>query len=154
MYRTYKITNTVDDKIYYGSTKLTLSDRMVCHNSEARNGNSKMLSNHIRLVGLPTFSIHLIQDGYPNKLEARKAEQQLIDSHPIRTQLLNSMRAYSWNHYYTRDRAKLLSKKKRYYDKKMLDPVFIQNEKERNKIRMREKRAFSREALQLMSIQI
>lgn len=154
MHRTYKITNNADDKVYFGSTKLSLEERMCCHNSEARNGNPKCLSTHMRAIGIENFIISLIQDEIPSKLDARKAEQELIDSHPLPDQLLNRTRAYSWNHYYTKDRAKLLAKKKRYYQKKKLDSEYVEREKERNKLRMREKRAFLRQARELMSIQI
>lgn len=108
----------------------------------------------MRMIGLDKFNITIIQDFIPNKLEARKSEQQLIDNAPNRELLLNATRAYTSNTYYTRDRAKLLAKKKRHYDKKIQDNVWCEKEKERNKIRMREKRAFLRESQILMLIDI
>lgn len=154
MHRTYKIVNSVDSMVYYGSTKLSLAERMGCHCYEARKGNPKRLSEHMRLIGIDQFSIVLVQDGYSSKLEARQGEQACIDAHENKDELLNAMLAYSWNPYCTRDREKLLAKKKRYYDKKMQEPEYVAHHRERNRLRMQKKRAILREVRAIMSIQI
>lgn len=148
MYSTYKITNTVDNMVYYGSTKQPLTgghySRMTGHFSDARNGNPKKISEHIRKLGDDKFNIELIQSGYETVLDARKAEQALLDAHEDKSTLLNATRAYSFNQYYTRDQVKLKAKKKRYYDKKRLDPEWVEKQRLKERQRMANKRAINR----------
>lgn len=152
MYRTYKISNSEDNRIYYGSTKLDLQKRMECHRAEARKGNPKLLSEAMRALGIDKFHIEPIDEAIPDKLHARMAEQKLIDEADP-DQLLNAQRAYTWNPYYTCDRAKLLAKKKRYYYKKLDDQEWVDRQRERGKIKMQKKRAFEREVNTLMMIE-
>ena len=45
IYRIYKITNSIDDKIYIGSTHLKLKKRMDGHRKEARKDNKKIFNS-------------------------------------------------------------------------------------------------------------
>ena len=59
--RIYKITNTIDDKIYVGSTCQVLSKRMVEHRSKALNNSNSTIHTHMRNNNIINFNIVLIE---------------------------------------------------------------------------------------------
>jgi len=61
--RIYKITNTINGKIYVGQTVMTLSKRFGCHvRSSKRTNSSTAIHNAIRKYGSEAFSIELIKE--------------------------------------------------------------------------------------------
>lgn len=140
IYRIYKISNNHDEKVYIGSTRLILRKRMECHRSEAKKGNNKKLSSHMRENGINNFKIELIKEmTVSSKKEARKEEQIEIEKIE-KENLLNILRAYSFNTEKTRDQEKRKKSRRDYYHRKKLDPEWLEKEKNRNKLRMRLKR--------------
>jgi len=72
IYRVYKITNTIDDKIYIGSTKKTLVERFKKHLYDATCNGTIKLYIHMRKLGFEKFNIELVQEeftSYPKYLE-------------------------------------------------------------------------------------
>ena len=74
------------------------------------------------------------------KFQARLFENSCIISNPKEI-CLNHMCAYSYNYSKTRDNEKKKRSRRDYYNRKKLDPIWMENERNRNKIRMRNKRA-------------
>lgn len=143
--RIYKIINDIDDWFYIGSTRLRLSDRMSVHRDCARKGSNKLLSIHMRGIGIEHFKIVLIRELMVNsRKEMRIEEQKEINNCGSDPLLLNTVRAYSHNHDKTRDPIKKRANRKAYYHRKKLDPEWMENERIRNRERMRIKRALLR----------
>jgi group I intron endonuclease len=140
-YKIYKITNSMDSKIYIGSTRIGLGNRMSVHRNDARRGCKKPLSIHMIKNGISNFKIVLIEDcTVSSKKEARKLEQLEIDKHD-KSILLNTIRAYSANHDQTRNITKKRKNRRDFYDRKKKDPVWLKKERDRNRIRMQLKRS-------------
>jgi len=59
-YKVYKIINTIDDKIYIGSTSKTLEERFKQHLYDATRNNTIKLYKHMRYLGFEYFRIELI----------------------------------------------------------------------------------------------
>ena len=59
--RVYKIENTIDDKLYVGSTVDTLSRRMVGHRAAIKKGKEFPLYIHMRANGVENFNIILLE---------------------------------------------------------------------------------------------
>lgn len=152
----YKITNTVDNKVYIGGTKMSLPRRLANHKSDARGGNQKMLSVHMREVGLKNFTISMIsQHDNITKDELRKLEQAEIDKMIANhgpTSLLNVLAAYQSDsgdrvEYYKRYETEMRDEDQKRlnrrvaYRKMMNDPVRAEKERSRNRDRMRIKRS-------------
>lgn len=60
--RIYKIVNDVDNRIYIGSTKNTLRDRMYSHRSASRQNTESKIYRFMREVGEDHFKILLIEE--------------------------------------------------------------------------------------------
>lgn len=143
-YFIYKITNSVDDKVYIGSTKQTLKKRFTGHKGEARGGNLKKVSAHMRNVGIDKFMIEVIKEMNVNsRKEARIEENNEIEK-VEKSKLLNSMRAYTYNNDKTRDQVKKRKNRRDFYHRHMKNEEWKENERKRNRERMRLKREFSR----------
>lgn len=155
MYKVYQLKYN-ENIIYAGSTKQGLKTRLAQHKLCALKGDSKKLAKYIRdndaaahdsTESRALLTIHLYAE-LATKLEAVKLEQELIETlNPI----CNSMAAYRENHEYYRNHGDNLShiKKKesrrRQYQKNKQDPVWLANEREKNKLRMRKKRDLIRQ---------
>lgn len=75
----YKITNSVDNLIYIGSTRTSLERRMSCHKSESKKLNYK-LYQHMRRIGAEKFNIELLEerDCYCREIQLQD-EREFID---------------------------------------------------------------------------
>jgi len=72
VYRVYKITNTLDDKIYIGSTSKTSIERFKEQLYNATCNPTIKLYLHMRKLGFEKFNIELVQEeitSYPKCLE-------------------------------------------------------------------------------------
>jgi len=80
-YLVYKIANDVNDKLYVGSTTLSLVRRWVCHIQEAtltsprRSSGTSPIHQAIRAFGEEHFSIHLLEE-CPDKQKMIAAERR------------------------------------------------------------------------------
>jgi hypothetical protein len=73
--RVYKITNTIDDMIYIGSSKQHMSKRMGQHRTSCRKGVNTPLYQHMRLLGIENFRIcpvEVLQDVDTDELRMRE----------------------------------------------------------------------------------
>ena len=73
--RVYKITNSIDDKLYIGSTTDTLSRRMSNHKMHCKNGCQSQVYKHMREIGVQNFNIVILerfQDVLKEDLKARE----------------------------------------------------------------------------------
>jgi group I intron endonuclease len=78
----YKITNTVNNYVYFGSTKQKLSRRMATHRASFKSGKSNKLYDEMRKIGLEHFKIVWIEDiEYENIYELRRREDDYIKQH-------------------------------------------------------------------------
>lgn len=136
VHKVYKITNSIDDKIYIGSTKARLSHRMATHRS---NNDCIELKTHIKKIGIQHFKIETIRHFKNDKLLARQTEQDEINKIPTEL-LLNSTRAYSHNHNATRNQELVKIKNKRWRDKRKLNIQSHNNDKLKCKKKMRQRR--------------
>jgi group I intron endonuclease len=144
IYSLYKITNSVDDMIYIGSTRLKLTKRFNVHKYYARKNDTRKFSQHMIKVGIDNFKIELIETiTVATTNEARIREQLEIDKCD-KTKLLNTHDSINKNPNRTGSPHKLITRKK-YYQKKKLDLEWCEKEKERNKLKMREKRKLLKE---------
>ena len=144
LYTIYKIINTEDSKVYIGSTKGKqsrdpLKTRFNCHTSGSRRLKTCNLAIHMRLLGIDKFSIHLIKQIICDKRIARIHEQIHIRE-VLPENRLNNLRSYTPNSEKTRDIEKKRKTRRDFYNRKKLDPIWLEKEKERNKLRMRVKR--------------
>lgn len=138
--RIYKITNSQDDKIYIGSTILRLNRRWHVHKRYYKLGDKRKLYEHMRLIGINNFSINLIREIIVTcKKELRQEEQKEIDL-LSKDKLLNSTRAYSYNVNQTRNQEIKRKNRRDFYNRHKQDLIWLEKERERNKLRMRIKR--------------
>jgi group I intron endonuclease len=75
----YKLTNSIDNKIYVGSTIKSLSHRLGSHRTHCRTSKS-LVYDHFRAIGVENVKIELIEH-YPCKsnTELRKRERYWVD---------------------------------------------------------------------------
>ena len=91
--RVYKIINSVDDKIYIGSTFKKLNERLRTHKSDAKKRGSKFYK-FMNEIGFDKFSIQLLEEVYvSNEEELRQIEDNYI-SQQNPDLLLNEKRAF------------------------------------------------------------
>ena len=91
--RVYKLVNSVDDKIYIGSTFQKLNKRLTGHKIDSRRKNS-IINNYIKNIGEDKFEIILIEEVYvSNDEELRQIEDNYIDQQNPDL-LLNTKRAF------------------------------------------------------------
>lgn len=99
--RVYKLTNSLDDMYYYGSTHNTLEERLKQHISFANNGKklSKM-QQHFNKIGWENVSIELVLE-VPIKYdwELRIYESKYICEHLLYIGCLNSKLSYYYRHH-------------------------------------------------------
>lgn len=145
MFRIYSITNSVDNKVYIGSTKQQLRKRMDGHNTDARQNNPKCISVHMRLLGVEHFRINLLMEIKADRIKVRIQEQICIWSIPIE-QRLNTIRAHIPNICWREAEGKRANRRAFYHRHKQ-DPEWIERERTRNRNRMRLKRNMERGAL-------
>jgi group I intron endonuclease len=77
----YKLTNTVDDEIYIGSTSSTLQRRLSTHKANAKVHTQRPIYQHLNKVGMNNVSIELIED-FPcdNKVQLEVREQHWVNT--------------------------------------------------------------------------
>jgi hypothetical protein len=78
--KVYKLVNSVDDKIYVGSTCLTLTKRKACHKTACKTKKFPVYV-HLKEIGFENVDIVLIES-FPctNKMELHKRERHWIDT--------------------------------------------------------------------------
>ena len=152
----YKIYD--DQKIYIGSTKGSIARRKASHHEDFKNLNKTApLFIYWRSVGWDNMKMESIDGDILTKLERRIKEQEYINEVP-KEKSLNHLSAYVRNHECKRsinepecDMPKVEMKRKNrrdYYSKKKEDEEWMKKERERNKIRMREKRTHLKQLAQ------
>lgn len=148
IFKIYKITNSINDKVYIGSTRQNpLRKRMDGHRSEARKNNPKVLSQFMRDVGIENFNIELIREiQVPNSKIAKIQEQIELWKIPVE-QRLNCIRANIPNINYRGNIENKRANRRAYYNRKKNDPEWMERERVRNKERMRKKRQLARNRL-------
>jgi len=120
-------------------------DRLTKHKQDARYGMTKKISEKIRECNYE-IEIIVIEIHYTDKKEARIEEQKLIEEIGIQN-LCNSMPAYRENSEYYRNHGnneshiKKKASRKCAYNKAKQNEDWVKQEKERNKVRIRNKRA-------------
>ena len=73
MYSLYKITNKINNKVYIGITKRTLSQRFNTHVYDAKNYTHK-LANSIKKYGRDNFKIELLEE-----IESKEGRLRYLD---------------------------------------------------------------------------
>tara|TARA_R110000772_G_scaffold157881_1_gene269138 strand:- start:182 stop:703 length:522 start_codon:yes stop_codon:yes gene_type:complete len=140
IYRIYKITNSIDDKIYIGSTHLKLKKRMDGHRKEARKDNKKTFSQHMKNTGIQHFNIELIKEIQVATSNLAKIQEQVeLWAIPIEKRL-NSIRAHIPYKHYRGDIEGKRQNRMDYYYRQKQKPEWVEKERQRNKKRMRIKR--------------
>lgn len=134
---------------YIGSTELKMGQRISSHKQCFIKKVNWKLYNHWNNIGWDSMKFDIIIDNIPTKLERRKLEDDEIRKID-KSKRLNSIKANCPNYEATRsvnsecgEIDKILSKRKNridFYNRHMQDPIWHEKEKERNKIRMRNKR--------------
>ena len=118
----YKVTNSVNEMIYIGSTIQLLSKRMYDHCYQANKGRQSKLYTEMRNIGIQNFSITQITEIDVIDLdEARREEQLEIIKHNPNI-LLNEHKAIDANeprrlrrkNYYRLNKNQLCEYQKRY----------------------------------------
>jgi hypothetical protein len=78
--KVYKLTNSVDDKWYLGSTKNRLAKRIGDHRRQVRDGKTSVVYNHMRETGVENWVITLIESkSVANKEEQLRFERAKLD---------------------------------------------------------------------------
>jgi group I intron endonuclease len=90
-YFIYKIVNSIDDKVYVGST-INLKQRWKCHIYDLRRKNGP-LQRHIREQGINKFEIILVKEIDVFTKTAARHEEQLEINKYEEDQLLNGQKA-------------------------------------------------------------
>lgn len=139
IYNIYKISNNVDDKIYIGSTRLSLAQRHAMHRYYC-DKKTFPLYKHMNSLGKDNFKIESIKTvTVGSRNEARQIEQLCIEQQE-QSILLNATRAFSENHNKTRDNEKKKQNRRDFYQRHKEDPEWVAKERERNRLRMQKKR--------------
>lgn len=141
LYKIYKIINDIDNMVYIGSTKQTLLNRWYGHMTDIKHEkiSTKKISTHINLIGKEHFKIELIEEIICDRITSKKREQVYLFGIPLECRL-NSCRAHIPNkNYRTNFMAKRKNRRDYYYRKKQ-NPEWVEQEKTRNRERMRIKR--------------
>lgn len=83
LYNFYKITNSVDDKIYIGCTSSDINKRFKQHlrNIDNKKYKKTKLYVHMKNIGILNFKIEFIKEHYCTKNEALKIETELINEY-------------------------------------------------------------------------
>ena len=145
-YKIYRIINDVDDMVYIGSTRIKLlCNRMTAHRRDARTlTNTKKIAVHMRTVGISHFKIELIREvDIPDSKIGKIQELFEYWKIPVEKRL-NSIRPFTHNSENTRCIIKKRKTRRAFYNRHKQDPVWMERERERNKLRMREKRRLAR----------
>ena len=91
----YKLINTIDDKVYIGSTITRLCDRMGNHRTKAKNkAKQSYLYEHMRNIGIEHFKIVLIKSFPCNSKDELEAEEYNEMSKYDKSILLNDNQVY------------------------------------------------------------
>ena len=148
IYNIYKITNTIDDKVYIGSTRLNpLRRRMDVHRTDARRNNPKALSQHMITIGIENFNIILIKQIQVTSSKVAKIQEQ-VELWKIPNDLrLNTIRAHIPNRHYRSNIEAKRASRRAYYHRKKEDPIWMEKERVKNKCKMRIKRAIAKNAV-------
>jgi hypothetical protein len=78
--KVYKLTNSVDNKWYLGSTKNRLAKRIGDHRGNVRDGRMSNIYNHMRETGVENWQITLIEErSVPNKEHQLMFEREKLD---------------------------------------------------------------------------
>jgi group I intron endonuclease len=80
MYQIYKITNTINQKLYIGLTKQTLRKRFISHKTKSKNGSKTAIHRAFRFHGIEHFSIHGLAECTTLE-EANLKEIEMIQQH-------------------------------------------------------------------------
>lgn len=140
IYTIYKITNSVDDMVYIGSTRQKIYHRLNGYKTDIKKGCGKPITQHMIKHGFECFKLEEIKKVVvSSRLEARIIEQEEINKIPPELRL-NVLRAYSENREKTRDQDKKRATRRVFYNKHKEDPEWMAKERERNRIRMAKKR--------------
>ncbi len=115
--RFYKITSTNTEKIYIGSTRMTLENRLLWHELDYKTflscGIKKTMSREVLCEG--DYSIHLLEVKLcENKLERYAIEKKYIESNPNAINKLKRLgeylrlgsKEYAKQYYYTQNNAR------------------------------------------------
>ena len=147
-YIVYQIT---DDNMYYiGSSSLSLARRKAAHHDAFKDDHIQWkLYKYWRSVGWENMRFEVLQDEIGIKEEKRKAEQWFINQ-IIRHKLLNQIKADCPNYEATRSinspqgeikKIEMKRKNRRdHYARKKNDEEWMNKYREKNKLRMRERR--------------
>ena len=142
IYKIYKITNDIDNKVYIGSTRILPRKRWNQHKKEVRNGCEYPLHKHIQMVGIAHFKFDVIKEIIvPDAKTAKIQEQIEIWNHD---NVLNAIRSHIPTHNYCNDKKR--ASRMAFYHRSKQDPEWADKEKERNRERMRKKREHTRDA--------
>ena len=79
----YKITNTVNTKLYFGQTRQSPNRRWSQHKQAAKNGGKMILYNAIRLHGINNFTFEVVCECQTLE-ELRDIREQILRVHPDR----------------------------------------------------------------------
>ena len=144
IYSIYKISNDMDKKVYIGSTRRPISTRFTQHCYQMDKKDFPLYC-HMRQIGKDHFKVECVKTiGVSSKTEARKIEQQFIESED-QTNVLNALKAFSENREKTRDQDKKRKTRRDFYQRHKLDSDWVEKERERNRLRMKEKRRILKE---------
>ena len=93
----YKMTNSVDDKFYIGSTRESLNQRFALHKSECkRMNNNSQLYQHMRNIGTDKFTMTLLEQHLCSKKSDQfKVEQKIANAYKDDPNSLNTKLAYA-----------------------------------------------------------
>ena len=125
----YRVENSVNNKIYIGSTIQKLKCRMAQHKVSANRGYQSLLYNEMRKIGINNFSMIQINEIEVNDLDqARFEEQQEINKYS-QDILLNEQRAIDNNevrrlymkNYYQQNKEKQKDYQRKYYNDNYLN---------------------------------
>jgi hypothetical protein len=138
----YKIVNTENENIYIGSTCQSLSRRMALHRDDARKKKQKKITIHMNSIGIDKFKICLIKK-YSNitKRDARIYEQEQINLIEEKDKILNTIRAYSYNHDATRCQETKRKTRRDYYHRNKQNTEWIEKQRRKRKVGARLYRA-------------
>ena len=105
----YKITNTVNDKVYIGITSKSLKERFSWHMRDCRKGTRKKLYSAIRKYGEDKFSIELVEKAKADTIVER--EEHYIDAYDSYKNGYNASPKSGGIHKHTNKAKKLMSEK-------------------------------------------
>lgn len=120
----YKICNTIDDKLYVGSTCMDLDRRFYYHKAQMNKHPNSLLYQHMNTLGIYNFNIELVEEiACTNSMELLQREGSYVRCMgSLNKNIPGRTKVEYRKEYYQKHRDKYIEKQ-RLYDRMHMDRI-------------------------------